>query len=242
MEKIFFIIGVLIVFKYLLSVVLICNKLKVVSYVTEVLISLCMIYIAYKFTEVSLLIFVAEYFISKLLVFINIVLIKTICFRWLIAITHNALWWKICGKMFNQNKLCHNLKHLYQIDYGVRLKHGLPAMAKRTHKKTGIKFDRNGFPKFESYYNYRINFWDLKKSRETHFYQANRHLYKKALKSIKIRQLFNKFDLQELKKGDTPDKYTWHHHQNRGKMQLVLRDIHSNVSHIGGYSIWGKEE
>ena len=44
-----------------------------------------------------------------------------------------------------------------------------------------------------------------------------------------------------MKKGKVPKKFTWHHHQNNGVMQLVDFKIHSEVSHIGGFSIWGKK-
>ncbi|SHO58017.1 HNH endonuclease [Vibrio quintilis] len=40
--------------------------------------------------------------------------------------------------------------------------------------------------------------------------------------------------------GDkSPAGYTWHHHKDRGKMQLIDRDVHASFSHKGGYSIWG---
>jgi hypothetical protein len=33
--------------------------------------------------------------------------------------------------------------------------------------------------------------------------------------------------------------YTWHHHQDVGRMQLVPTDIHRWVKHIGGFEMWG---
>lgn len=33
--------------------------------------------------------------------------------------------------------------------------------------------------------------------------------------------------------------FTWHHHQEIGKMQLVPRDIHEWIKHIGGNKLWG---
>lgn len=32
---------------------------------------------------------------------------------------------------------------------------------------------------------------------------------------------------------------TWHHHQDRGKMQLVDKAIHQQTGHTGGKAIWG---
>ncbi|GIG60587.1 hypothetical protein Lfu02_49590 [Longispora fulva] len=36
---------------------------------------------------------------------------------------------------------------------------------------------------------------------------------------------------------DTPDGYTWHHHQDGRTMQLVPTDIHEAVRHAGGVAI-----
>jgi len=32
--------------------------------------------------------------------------------------------------------------------------------------------------------------------------------------------------------------YTWHHHQERGRMQLVPTDIHDETGHTGGMKMW----
>nr|WP_147635543.1 HNH endonuclease [Risungbinella massiliensis] len=35
--------------------------------------------------------------------------------------------------------------------------------------------------------------------------------------------------------------YTWHHHQETGRMQLVYSAIHNKGKpHTGGHRIWGK--
>ena len=36
-------------------------------------------------------------------------------------------------------------------------------------------------------------------------------------------------------------KYTWHHHHDEGKMQLVENGIHSATAHSGGREIWAAE-
>jgi RHS repeat-associated protein len=38
----------------------------------------------------------------------------------------------------------------------------------------------------------------------------------------------------------TPAGYTWHHHEDLGRMQLVRTDVHAAASHSGGRSIWKK--
>jgi hypothetical protein len=35
-----------------------------------------------------------------------------------------------------------------------------------------------------------------------------------------------------------PDGYTWHHHQDHGRMQLIPREIHEATGHTGGFSLW----
>lgn len=36
----------------------------------------------------------------------------------------------------------------------------------------------------------------------------------------------------------TPKGYTWHHHQDFGRMQLVESKVHSQTGHTGGFSLW----
>ena len=36
----------------------------------------------------------------------------------------------------------------------------------------------------------------------------------------------------------TPKDYTWHHHQDRGRMQLVERSVHEKTGHTGGFALW----
>jgi hypothetical protein len=34
------------------------------------------------------------------------------------------------------------------------------------------------------------------------------------------------------------EAYTWHHHQDVGRMQLVPRKIHADTGHVGGFDMW----
>ena len=235
MEKIFFILALFIVLKYFVSMFLIFKKLKKWSYVLEAILSIIMLGVAsmleYEWYLIGALI-IGEYLVSKILLYINIVLIKEIAFRMLVKEIHKD----ISEERYNK------LKFLYKIDYGRKLKHGLPAMAKQVHEKTGVEFDRNGFPKFHAYCTIKLKKEDYKASREVHFYKASRILYNKAMKYRRIRKRFTNSELNAFKNGSTPERYTWHHHQKRGKMQLVFRETHSAVNHVGGYSIWGNGE
>jgi len=46
----------------------------------------------------------------------------------------------------------------------------------------------------------------------------------------------NKFLLLRLVREKIPD-YTWHHHQDTGRMQLIETRIHTQTGHIGGEGI-----
>ncbi|MGM0903844.1 MAG: HNH endonuclease [Bacillota bacterium] len=46
-------------------------------------------------------------------------------------------------------------------------------------------------------------------------------------------------DIEELLKGNTPDGYAWHHHEEPGKLQLVDEDYHQHNGHTGGRELWG---
>jgi filamentous hemagglutinin len=35
------------------------------------------------------------------------------------------------------------------------------------------------------------------------------------------------------------DGYTWHHHQDNGRMQLIPEMVHKKTGHIGGEAIGG---
>lgn len=44
---------------------------------------------------------------------------------------------------------------------------------------------------------------------------------------------------ERIRDGYTPEGYTWHHHEEPGRMQLVDSKIHAKTPHIGGRSLWG---
>lgn len=146
-------------------------------------------------------------------------------------------------KKYNKKKFNKFVAQIRKISYGPRLKYGVPAMANRTDKKTRTKFDKRGFPIFNRIFcEVKLKRKDHNASREVHFNRASKALYEKAQKDKAFSRKFTKQELAKFKRGEVPSKYTWHHHQNRGKMQLVLYEIHSKVSHKGGFSIWGKKE
>ena len=113
-------------------------------------------------------------------------------------------------------------------------------MVGKKNDKTGIWFDKNGFPKFKPIVEVKLDRKDWKKSREVHFNRASKMVYEKAQRNSMFARKFLRRELAEFKSGEVPSKYTWHHHQDKGVLQLVEYKIHSDVKHRGGFSIWGK--
>lgn len=60
------------------------------------------------------------------------------------------------------------------------------------------------------------------------------------MKDTKLKEKFTEAELELFKKGEKPDYYTWHHHQDSGKMKLVDYTEHL-ASHTGGRAYWGGE-
>jgi hypothetical protein len=63
-------------------------------------------------------------------------------------------------------------------------------MSGKTHLVSGVKFDSEGFPIFDSKYSMKLNVEDYNKSRNTHFSKASKQLYKDILKNDKLRSQF----------------------------------------------------
>ena len=113
-------------------------------------------------------------------------------------------------------------------------------LANKSHPKTGIKFDQEGFPIFDSFGDMYLEPEDYLKSRGTHFDRASKDLYQQIMANDELASRFTQEEIELFKKGSVPKRFTWHHHQKPGLMQLVDRRIHRQTGHIGGYSIWGK--
>jgi filamentous hemagglutinin len=52
--------------------------------------------------------------------------------------------------------------------------------------------------------------------------------------------MFTEIQLAQIKSGSDKIKgYTWHHHRDVGRMQLVPKQIHKDTGHVGGFEMWG---
>lgn len=222
----------------ILSIYLIVKRKNAVAILTEILASLLIFCILNGFTfDVNNICWsyikwtILEYCCIKMFL---------IVFMWLARIYSFRVIRNMCNKRkkFNKTKM-KIFSKLYRVNYWPKLKLGIPAKAGKIHSVTKVKFDSKGFPKFKSYYTLKLRRKDYHKTREQHFYIANKMLYKELTSNFRLRAKFSKREIKLLSNGQTPSKYTWHHHQNRGVLQLVDYNIHSKTSHVGGYSIWG---
>ncbi|WP_224773324.1 HNH endonuclease [Metabacillus idriensis] len=116
-------------------------------------------------------------------------------------------------------------------------------MKNDVHPITKVPYDNDGFPIFEVKYPLYLDKKDFMKDRTPQFKIQNKRLYNQVtnnpnlIKELKL----DEDNLIDLKAGKTPEKYTWHHHQKPGRMELVDSEIHSKTGHTGGQKIWGKD-
>lgn len=99
----------------------------------------------------------------------------------------------------------------------------------------------NGFPVFDEWsaVNMKLpeKYWFYSDARQ--FRYLNKQLYKRTQQDPKLKSQFTAEELERLKNGDDVQRFTWHHHQDPGKIQLVLTEVHGEVRHTGGREIWG---
>lgn len=225
------------VIQIVLSSLLVLRNKNKIAILSEITTSMLLFYILYSIENVipwEYIILVASEIIAvKLFLIIFFLITRKCSFYFIRNISKNK-------KKINKNKVKIANK-FYKVKYFPRLKLGNPGKANKTNKKTKVKFDSKGFPKFESYYTVKLRRKDFRKSREAHFYIANKKLYNEINSSIRLRSKFTKQDIKKFSEGYTPKKYTWHHHQDAGVLELVDSEIHLKTSHVGGYSIWGKK-
>lgn len=222
----------------ILSIFLIIRQKNVIAILSEIVSTLLLLLILNGFSidasTISwwhIIIVLAEYLFVKLFL-IGFMLLARLYSFYVVN--------KLCRKKKKSSAIkLKFIRTFHKVKYWPRLKLGLAGMANRIHPKTKVRFDSNGFPKFKSYYTVKLRRKDFRKTREQHFYIANKILYKNICSNSWLRAKFSKKEIKEFSQGRTPNKYTWHHHQDAGILQLVEYEIHSKTSHVGGYSIWG---
>ncbi len=115
-------------------------------------------------------------------------------------------------------------------------------LAGRTHPVTGVPFDQNGFPIFDSLDDVELprNLVGPNVSDTVQMRHSTRRLKQKLDANPALRQNFTPEQLAAIDAGEVriPD-LTWHHHQDGITMQLVDRSIHDKTGHSGGRQATG---
>ncbi|MDG2944687.1 VENN motif pre-toxin domain-containing protein [Exercitatus varius] len=114
-------------------------------------------------------------------------------------------------------------------------------LAGQRHPITGVPFDEKGFPIFDDIakYDTKLDVVEFKNiSYQEQMKMATKQLYQElGDKGLKIKGFDNE-QITAIKNGnDKIPGFTWHHHQDTGRMQLIPEWEHSQTGHIGGNSI-----
>lgn len=128
------------------------------------------------------------------------------------------------------------------------------SLADDVHPITGVPFeekvvkDENGedvrvvVPVFDSTFDAQLPDNMLQASDAKQFKECNAQLLEKVENDPEFAKKFTPEQVEQIKNGHTPDGYTWHHHEDTGKMQLVDSKTHNQTGHTGGKVIWGGGE
>jgi hypothetical protein len=121
----------------------------------------------------------------------------------------------------------------------------------KKHPETGVPYVRKTvmdaagnpvegvFPEFESLFDVQLPEDLYQASDNKQVKECNKQLKEAVEKDPELAKKFTPEQLEQIKNGDTPDGYTWHHNEETGKMQLVDTETHAKTPHTGGKVIWG---
>ncbi len=119
------------------------------------------------------------------------------------------------------------------------------------HEETGVPYERdtvllpNGdvvsgvYPNFNEDFSVQVPESMHLDSDSVQFNEANGHLAYEIQHNDELREQFTGEQLAQIRAGETPDGYVWHHHQEPGRLELVNEQIHAQTGHSGGRSLWG---
>lgn len=95
-----------------------------------------------------------------------------------------------------------------------------------------VKVDKNRFPKFPKKY-LKADHKDLPKNL---YKSTDKEQFKWLNADMKTKD--PSYDPKTQTFPPSKKKYTWHHHQDTGRMQLVEFGIHNATNHDGGRTTW----
>jgi hypothetical protein len=119
------------------------------------------------------------------------------------------------------------------------------------HTHSGVPFERKivempdgeniegVFPKFPHEYELKLDESQFRNSDARQFRTAVNQLGKDIDSKPDLAKKFTPEQLEQIKNGDTPDGYVWHHSEQPGRLQLVDKNLHDITGHTGGRFLWG---
>lgn len=118
------------------------------------------------------------------------------------------------------------------------------------HPETGVRYEHSTItldgkqydvvePKFESLCDAALEKEDYAKSDYLQAKICNEKLQDAVQNDPELASKFTADQLDQIRNGDTPKGYTWHHAEQPGQMQLVDSGIHAATRHTGGRVLWG---
>ena len=116
---------------------------------------------------------------------------------------------------------------------------GIPFIEKTVKNPDTGEIYCQRFPVFKSEFDAYLP-EDLYKAKDRYqFAECNRQLKAAINENPFMAKQFDADQLDQIKKGETPDGFTWHHNEDDGKIQLVDSYIHAKTGHVGGKKFWG---
>lgn len=116
---------------------------------------------------------------------------------------------------------------------------GVPFESKTVETSAGEKVD-GVFPEFNAVFETELPDELLMAPDKEQFDKCNTDLnIWVENKPDESRHLFNDEQIADIKMGRNPEGYTWHHHEDKGRMQLVDTEVHAKTGHTGGKKVWG---
>lgn len=124
-------------------------------------------------------------------------------------------------------------------------------LAGQEHPETGVRYEHCSVtledgknydvvaPRFESQFDIALNKEDYGKSDYLQSKTCNEKLQEAVQTDPELASRFSGEQLEQIRNGDTPKGYTWHHDVYPGQMQLVDSSVHALTRHTGGRAIWG---
>ncbi len=79
----------------------------------------------------------------------------------------------------------------------------------------------------------------LQESDYRQFDGCNHQLQEAIDHNPELANRFTSAQIEDIRDGDKPDGFTWHHDVAEGRMQLVPTRVHQSMGHVGGRSVWG---